>query len=79
MSPDPAVNFQLTPEQAIVLFEFLARFCEQDRLAIEHPAEECVLLAISARLDKALVSPFLPDYLSLLSRAREAVVSAPVA
>ena len=79
MSADPTVDLQLTPEQAIVLFDFLARFCEQDQLAIEHPAEERVLLAISARLDKALVSPFRSDYAALLAQAREAVASAPVA
>ena len=79
MSPDATVDFQLPPAQAIVLFDFLARFCDQDRLTIEHPAEERVLLAISARLDKALVSPFRSDYAAVLFQAREAVASAPVA
>lgn len=61
---------KLTSDEALVLFEFLHRFEESDELSLEHVAEYIALLRVSAQLDKSLVAPFDPAYVSLLEGAR---------
>ena len=68
-------SIQLTSDQALVLFEFLARFDQDERLVIEDPAEERVLWCVTGQLEKALVEPFDPAYRELLAAARARVVA----
>ncbi len=63
----------LSRAQALVLFEFLSRFCEKDQLDIRDPAEERVLWDILAVLESALPEPFAHDYDQQLQRARESI------
>ena len=72
MSAEP-VTIELTRDQALVLFEFLARFQETNELAFAHVAEFRALNRIGAQLDTALVEMFCPDYRELLDSARARV------
>ena len=73
--PTPTTQATLTHDQALVLFEFFARFEENESLSFAHPAEYLALQAFSAQLDKALVEPFQADYASRLLNARAAVAA----
>jgi hypothetical protein len=66
----------LTPDQALVLFEWLAREDGKDALPTEHPAELQVLWDLEAQLERVLVEPFRPDYAELLAAARERLTRA---
>lgn len=67
------VTLTLTSDEALVLFELVARFAHHEKLAIEDQAEEQVLWNVCALLEKRLVEPFRHDYDSLLERARSAL------
>ena len=72
-APDEKVAIKLTKSEALVLFEFLSRFSNHDKLEIQDQAEERVLWNMCCDLEKALVEPFRPDYGELLQKARIAV------
>lgn len=63
----------LSKPQALVLFEFLSRFAEEERLEIRDPAEQRVLWDLLAELESALPEPLAHDYDELLQKARESV------
>lgn len=65
-----AVNLQLTGDEALVLFEFLQRFSETEKLAIADQAEERALWNICCLLEKCLAEPFSSNYVRLLAQAR---------
>ena len=67
------ITVNLTPDQALVLFEFFWRFQETDELAFAHPAEFTALSAIAGRIEETLVEPFMPNYDELLAAARERI------
>ena len=69
------VNITLSNDQALVLFELLARFEDTDEFTFKHAAEYLALLKVSAQLEKSLVEILKPNYLELLSAAREKVAS----
>ena len=62
---------ELSHQEALILFEFLARFKEQDALSIEDQAEQQALWNLAALLEKELVEPFSANYMQLLEQARE--------
>jgi hypothetical protein len=66
-----SVTITLSHDEALVLFEFFARFDESDDFTLRNTAEYLAFSRISAQLDKALVEPFKPDYNALLSAARD--------
>ena len=68
------VSFDFSEDEALVLFELVARFSESEALTIEHKAEEVLLWGIDGSLESILLAPFLPDYKRLLRAAREAVL-----
>jgi len=67
------LQLELSSDEALVLFEFVSRFSESDRLAIADQAEARALWNLRCLLQKQLVEPFLPDYTLLLQRARDRV------
>ena len=67
------VRIKLSQDEALVLFEFLARYDEQESLDIEDRTEEYVLWTLHAELEKQLVQPLKPNYVELLSKARKSV------
>ena len=69
------IIINLSRDEALVLFEFFARFDESDDFALRHKAEYLAFSRVSAQLDKALVEPFQPNYTELLRSARERVAA----
>ena len=64
---------RLTADEALVLFECLARWEDQGAPALADPAEQQVFYRLSGALERALVAPFRADYAELLSAARARV------
>jgi hypothetical protein len=67
------VTITLSGEEALILFEFFARFQDENDFQLRHNAEFVAFSRLSAQLDHALVAPFRPDYQELLAHAREQV------
>jgi hypothetical protein len=65
------VIIELTKSEALVLFEFLSRTSDDDSKTTADQVERSVLWHLECALEKALVEPFLPNYLGLLDRAKE--------
>ena len=73
MHDDP-VTITLTQDEALVLYEWLARSDNAELLPTEHPAEQRVLWKIEGVLEKQ-VNGFAPNYKDLLDRARRSIAS----
>ncbi|HEY7848662.1 MAG TPA: hypothetical protein VIC27_01295 [Ktedonobacterales bacterium] len=69
------VTIELDAEQALVLFDLLARWSDLGVLSIrlEHRAEQRVLWDVLATLESVLVEPLLPDYRDRLNEARNRI------
>ena len=64
---DEKINIELTKDEAIVLFEFLGRFNENDDLSkFEDQSEQRVLWDIECILEKQLSEPFRADYVEIV-------------
>jgi hypothetical protein len=64
------VRLELTSDEALVLFEFLRHFDDENTLAIRDQAEERALWNLHCLLQKQVVEIFDPDYKTLLAMAR---------
>jgi hypothetical protein len=64
------VRIDLTGDEALVLFEFLARFDDNETLTLEDHAEERALWNLHCLLQKQLVEMFDPQYRKLVEAAR---------
>lgn len=62
---------ELSRNEAIVFFEWLSRFNEEEGHHFEDQAEQRVLWNIEAMLESSLAEPFDPEYGELLAKARE--------
>jgi hypothetical protein len=70
---------ELTEDEALVLFEMLARSegdSDERQLRLEHVAERNALWALHAQLERVLTAPFQRDYDDLLAGARMRVEAA---
>ena len=67
------VTIELTNSEALVLFDFLARFNEHDDFLFEDAVERKVLWDIESTLEKSLIEPLRSDYRLLVKQAREEV------
>ena len=65
------VTITLTADEAVVLFEFLSRFSDTDKLTIEDQAEERALWNLCCIFEKSLVVPFDANYREALQAARD--------
>ena len=66
------LNVTLTPDEALVLFEWLHRSEDlggPDPVLL--PGEETALWALSARLERILAEPFAANYRELVDQARQ--------
>ena len=72
---EDSVGLTLTPDEALVLCEFFARFDETDRLEFAHVAEWLALGRVSAQLDKSVGQAFDPKWAQLLAAARARVAA----
>lgn len=68
-------NFEiiLTEAEALVLFEFLARYKDSNELDIIDSSEETVLWKILGILESKLAEPFAQNYLQILEAARSSL------
>ena len=68
------ITIKLTKDEALVLFEFLSRFNENDNKEIfQDQAEEKTLWIIEGQLEKILVEPFMPNYQDIIQEARDRI------
>jgi hypothetical protein len=67
------VTLDLSPDEAIVLFEWLHRFNEAENNEFVDQAEQRVLWNIEAMLESALTEPLHPNYVELIAAARARV------
>jgi hypothetical protein len=70
-NPPAYVHLRLTPDEALVLFEFLSRYADTDDLRVEDQAEQRALWNLCCVLEEELREPFDPDYAKLVQYARE--------
>lgn len=66
-------SLTISRAEAIVLFEFLSRFTNDDSLGIEASAEEKILWQLHGQLEKSLVEPFSDKWNEILESARKTV------
>jgi len=64
-------SVELTADEALVLFEFLSRYSNTDKLTIEDQAEQRALWNLNCCLEKILIEPFDVAYKQLLQAARD--------
>jgi hypothetical protein len=64
------VSLDLTADEALVLFEFLSRYSDSERLETVDQAEQRALWNLCALLERSLVPSFDPDYADQLASAR---------
>ena len=69
------VDLVISQDEALVLFDLLARFTETGKLTLGHNSEFVALSRISAQLGKKLVEPLAANYDSLLTQARNGVAA----
>lgn len=67
----PDVTITLTDDEALVLFEFLARFSDTDLLGTEDQAEQRALWNLHCLLERKIVASSAPNYRELLASARD--------
>ena len=67
------VTIQLTPDEALVMFDWLSRFNESGDGTFRDQAEQRVLWDVHAALESSLVAPLDPQYDQLLAAARDQV------
>ena len=68
------ITIKLTKDEALVFFEFLSRFNEDDNKEIfQDQAEEKTLWIIEGQLEKILVEPFMPNYQDIIQEARSRI------
>ena len=73
MGDEKKVVLELMPDQALVLFEWLARFNRQENGQFEDQAEQRVLFDLESMLERTLTAPLDPNYKRLLAMARDRI------
>ena len=73
MSKDKII-IALSESEALVLFEFVSRFSDDDKPEIKDPAEGRILWNICCQLERVLAEPFKENYGELLAEARKEVL-----
>ena len=73
-----SITISLTRDEALVLFEWLARNTSVgDTPTIEDESERKALWILEGLLENVLVEPLRPDYRELLTQARGRLLAAP--
>ena len=65
------MNIELNNDEALVLYEFIARSNNSGRFEILDQSEQRILWDIECLLEKELVEPFKPNYIELLESSRK--------
>lgn len=75
LAVDDRISLTLTRDQALVLFEWLARTGVAEKpVGFEDPSEQQVLWELKASLESVLTELFRDDYKALLAAARVRVI-----
>jgi hypothetical protein len=76
--PEDAATVRLTPDEAVVLFELLSRWSDEEGAGhtpgpscFESTAEAAVLNSLLCELERQLVAPFKAEYPRVLEAARD--------
>lgn len=69
-SPDKSVQICLTPDEAVVLFEFVKRFSESDLLTIVDESERRALWNLCCVFERGALSSIEGDWPAILHQAR---------
>ena len=72
---DETATLTLTRAEALVFFEFLSRFDQDEQLDIRDKAEELVLWHLHGAFERQFSEQFSPDYLQKVEAARQQVRS----
>ncbi len=64
------VEVKVTKDEALVLFDFLSRFSNNESLNIQDQAEERALWNLTCIFEKALEEPFSREWESIIKAAR---------
>jgi hypothetical protein len=67
------VRLELTSDEALVFYDWLTRFNQQDKTTFADQAEERILFDLEAMLEKTLVAPLQAEYAVLVAQARAKV------
>jgi hypothetical protein len=71
---DKSLNLTISKDEALVLFDFLARFNEAKHSDVfEDQAEQKTLWVLEGQLEKQLVETFNPDYKDIIKEARNKI------
>ncbi|GEP37961.1 hypothetical protein NPS01_16240 [Nocardioides psychrotolerans] len=71
MTDGGEVSISMTSDEALVLFDLLHRWEDDEQVTPpQNEAEQIALWAVSALIERVLVEPFGPDYSRLVSEAR---------
>ena len=62
-------SIELKTEEALVLIDFLVRFRDDERLSVEHGAEDCVLWDLASLLESQVPELLDADYRQTRTRA----------
>lgn len=65
------ISIELSYNEALVLFEFLSNYSNDEKLEIQHKAEERVLWDLLCQLETKLTNPLSSEYHLLLQSARD--------
>lgn len=65
------VHISLTADEAVVLFEFVRRFSDSDKLTIIDQAEQRVLWNLCCILERGALAPLAGNWTDLLQQARD--------
>jgi hypothetical protein len=71
------VAITLTRAEAVVLIEFLMRFRDKERLAIEHESEQQLLWDLCCVVESQLPELFDPQWKAIVEQSQTAVLAAP--
>ncbi|ERI37022.2 hypothetical protein IG195_08980 [Arthrobacter sp. TES] len=74
MSNDGQISVELSEDEALVLFDWLARFNKRKDLDLADQAERRILWDFECSLESVLIQPFSEDYALLLAEARSRLV-----
>ena len=73
MNQQGKILIGLTPDEALVFFDWIARFNKREDTRFEDKAEQRVLWNLEAELESALAAPLDPNYGIMLAAARDRV------
>jgi hypothetical protein len=73
MNGEP-INLTIGRSEALVLFELLADFHNQNAIETKGPAERLALARLHGALEKTLVEPFQSNYQEVIDQARAHLV-----